>query len=75
MDARSKAREAAARRAGGGGGRTKAIGPKGDFAFFGDDGSGFKVSPKAVLIFALFFIGSVVVLHIFGKVKSAAIGE
>ena len=75
MDARSKAKEAAARRAGGGKARTGgAAGPKGDFSFFGEDAGGLKISPKAVLIFALFFIGSVVVLHIFGKVKSATVG-
>ena len=76
MDQRARAREAASRRTGGA--KRPAAGQvaktNDQFAFFSESADGLKVSPKAVLIFSLFFIGSVVVLHIFGKVKQAAVG-
>lgn len=40
--------------------------------FFAEDSSGFKLSPQTVMLICLLYIGSVVVLHIFGKVKSAS---
>jgi hypothetical protein len=40
--------------------------------FFSEDASGFKLSPQTVMLICLLYIGSVVVLHIFGKVKSAS---
>lgn len=43
-----------------------------NFTNFGEDASGFKLSPQTVMLICLVYIGSVVVLHIFGKVKSAA---
>ena len=73
MDAKANARAAAIRRTGG------KVSKKEDskagaenFAFFSGEGSGFEVSPKAVLIISLAYIGIVVLLHIFGKVKSSA---
>jgi len=40
--------------------------------FFSEDASGFKLSPQTVMLICLVYIGIVVVLHIFGKVKSAS---
>jgi hypothetical protein len=39
---------------------------------FGEDASGFKLSPQTVMLICLVYIGSVVALHIFGKIKSAS---
>ena len=72
MDQRANARAAAAARSQGKRRNAAAGGQvaKNDqFAYFSQDASGFKVGPKTVLIFSLFFIGAVVLLHIFGKVK------
>ena len=72
MDAKSNARAAAIRRTGGK--VTKKASSKGgaeNFAFFSGSSQGFEVSPKAVLIISLLYIGVVVLLHIFGKVTSA----
>mmetsp|Transcript_18717 Transcript_18717/g.21513 ORF Transcript_18717/g.21513 Transcript_18717/m.21513 type:complete len:80 (-) Transcript_18717:38-277(-) len=73
MDAKANARAAAIRRTGTGG-QVKKVSGKGNdsFAFLSGTSQGFEVSPKAVLIISLVFIGVVVLLHIFGKVKSAA---
>ena len=40
------------------------------FAFFQEESSGLKVSPKTVLILSLLYMGIVVLLHIFGKIKT-----
>ncbi|KAK9689577.1 hypothetical protein RND81_09G068300 [Saponaria officinalis] len=42
--------------------------------FYTDDAPGMKVSPTAVLVMSLFFIGCVTALHVFGKLyrKSSA---
>ncbi|KAL9243861.1 hypothetical protein vseg_017700 [Gypsophila vaccaria] len=42
--------------------------------FYTDDAPGLKVSPTAVLVMSLFFIGFVTALHVFGKLyrKSTA---
>ena len=40
------------------------------FAFYTEDSSGLKLSPKTVLIISLLYMGIVVLLHIFGKMKS-----
>ena len=76
MDARARAKAAAGKRGTTAGKGTVATGGNNadKFAFFSEDANGLKISPKTVLIFALFFIGSVVVLHILGKVKSATVG-
>ena len=76
-DAKANARAAAIRRTGGSGKvAKKASGKGGDsFAFLSGNTQGFEVSPKAVLIISLLYIGVVVLLHIFGKVKSAATAE
>ena len=74
MDARANARAAAIRRTGGTKGGNKP-GPKDgaeNFAFFSGSSNGFEVSPKAVLIISLVFIGVVVLLHIFGKVSTSS---
>jgi preprotein translocase subunit Sec61beta len=39
---------------------------------YNEDTSGWKLSPSTVMVICLFYIGSVVVLHIFGKVKGAS---
>jgi protein transport protein SEC61 subunit beta len=54
------------------GGRPLANGNQ--FAFFQEDASGLKLSPKTVLVISLMYLGIVVLLHIFGKVKSGATG-
>lgn len=42
------------------------------FAFFTEESQGLKLSPKTVLIISLLYVGIVVLLHIFGKVKVGA---
>ena len=37
---------------------------------YNEDSSGLKVSPKTVLVVSLMYMGIIVALHIFGKVKS-----
>jgi protein transport protein SEC61 subunit beta len=44
--------------------------PGNQFAFFQEESSGLKVSPKTVLILSLLYMGIVVLLHIFGKIKT-----
>lgn len=39
---------------------------------YSEDTSGWKLSPATIMVICLVYIGSVVVLHIFGKVKGAA---
>lgn len=39
--------------------------------FYTDDSPGFKVGPQTVLVLTLIFMGTVVVLHIFGKFRQA----
>mmetsp|Transcript_49985 Transcript_49985/g.57537 ORF Transcript_49985/g.57537 Transcript_49985/m.57537 type:complete len:85 (-) Transcript_49985:229-483(-) len=41
-----------------------------DLKFFTDEAPGIKVTPKAVLITSFVYIGIVVLLHIFSKVRS-----
>ena len=44
--------------------------PKGNnLTFFSEDSSGLKLSPKTVLVLCLLYMGIVVLLHIFGKVR------
>jgi len=38
-------------------------------SFFSDDSAGLKIGPMAVLIVSLVFIGTVILLHIFGKFR------
>mmetsp|Transcript_27227 Transcript_27227/g.31383 ORF Transcript_27227/g.31383 Transcript_27227/m.31383 type:complete len:88 (+) Transcript_27227:78-341(+) len=40
-----------------------------DLKFFTDEAPGIKVTPKAVLITSFVYIGIVVILHIFSKVR------
>lgn len=42
------------------------------FAFFTEESQGLKLSPKTVLILSLLYMGIVVLLHIFGKIKGGA---
>ena len=44
-------------------------GQQNQFAFFTEESQGLKLSPKTVLIISLLYMGIVVLLHIFGKVK------
>jgi protein transport protein SEC61 subunit beta len=41
-------------------------------SFFNEEAQGLKLSPKTVLIISLLYLGIVVLLHIFGKVKGGA---
>jgi len=45
-------------------------GSAGMLRFYNDDAPGLKIGPTTVLISSLMFIGSVVVLHIWGKISS-----
>ena len=38
--------------------------------FFSEDASGMKMTPHSVMILCLIYVGLVVMLHIFGKMKS-----
>ena len=40
-----------------------------NLTFFSEDASGFRLSPATVMVICLFYIGSVVLLHVFSKVK------
>lgn len=55
------------------GGRPQSRGNQ--FAFFTEESQGLKVAPKTVLVISLLYMGIVVLLHIFGKVKSGAAGD
>ena len=44
-------------------------------AFFSEDSSGLKLSPKTVLVLSLLYLGIVVLLHIFGKVRGVGDGK
>ena len=74
MDNRANARAAAIRRTGGKVAKkpSSKTGGAENFAFFSGSSNGFEVSPKAVLIISLLYIGVVVLLHIFGKVSTSA---
>lgn len=46
------------------------VNPQGNqLTYLGEDQNGFKISPQKVLFLCLFYIGSVVIMHIFAKVK------
>lgn len=61
MDRKSKAQEGALR---------NATGQKvGENIFMSEAGAGIKLPPKTVLVMSLLFIGCVVVLHFFDKIK------
>jgi preprotein translocase subunit Sec61beta len=78
LSAREKARQAALSRSKAtkqGPGKAEAQqgrpNPQGNqLTFFGEDTAGWKISPTKVMLICLFYIGAVVVLHIFAKVKS-----
>ena len=75
MDAKANARAAAIRRTGTGKVAKKPSGnQKGaeTFSFLSGSSQGFEMSPKGVLLFSLAFIGVVVVLHIFGKIRGTS---
>ena len=45
--------------------------PKQDaYSFFMGEGDGFNMSPKVILLFSVAYMGTVILLHIFGKVAS-----
>ncbi|KAG5184487.1 transporter Sec61 subunit beta [Tribonema minus] len=52
--------------AAGGGGRPQ---QGGILQFYSEDSPGFQVGPNIILIFSLSFIGCVVLLHIWGKLR------
>ena len=61
MDKKQKAQEGALR---------NATGQKvGENIFMSEAGAGIKLPPKTVLVMSLLFIGCVVVLHFFDKIK------
>ncbi len=39
--------------------------------YFSEEGSGFKIQPKTVLIMSLIYIGLVVLLHIYAKLGTS----
>ena len=39
-------------------------------SFFGEEADGWNVSPKAILLCSVAYMGCVILLHIFGKVAS-----
>ena len=45
-----------------------------NLTFFSEDVNGLKFSPYHVMIICLVYIGLIVVLHIFGKVKNQSLG-
>lgn len=61
MDVKAKAQEGALRNAGGN--RVN------DNIFMNEAGAGIKLPPKTVLVMSLLFVGCVVVLHFFDKIK------
>lgn len=70
MDAKANARAAAIRRTGGKVAKKPSSSGKGgadNFAFYSGESKGFEVSPKAVLIISLVYIGVVVMLFIMKK--------
>lgn len=44
---------------------------QGGIKYFSEESSGFKISPKTVLIMSLIYIGIVVLLHIYAKLGSS----
>lgn len=80
LSAREKARQAALSRSKAtkqGPGKAEAqqgrANPQGNqLTFFGEDTAGWKISPTKVMLICLFYIGAVVVLHIFAKVKGGS---
>lgn len=61
MDKKQKAQEGALRNSGGQ--------KVGENIFMSEAGAGIKLPPRTVLIMSLLFIGCVVVLHFFDKIK------
>ena len=41
--------------------------------YFSEEGSGFKITPKTVLIMSLIYIGIVVLLHIYAKLGGSKV--
>lgn len=44
-------------------------GARGESYFLGEGSNGIKLQPKSVLVLSLVFVGAVVVLHIFDKIR------
>ena len=51
-----------------------ALKPKEGMSFFGEEADGFNMSPKAILLFSVAYMGCVILLHIFGKISSLKTG-
>lgn len=65
------AREAIRKRQQASGSKSPAAGKTGgDIRFYTDETPGLRVTPKTVLITSLVYLGIVVVLHLFGKLRS-----
>ena len=47
-----------------------ALKPKEGMSFFGEEADGFNMSPKAILLFSVAYMGAVILLHIFGKIST-----
>ena len=44
-------------------------------SFFGEEADGFNMSPKAILLFSVAYMGCVILLHIFGKISTLKTGS
>lgn len=66
----ARSKTAPAQRAQTNAGGRPALNKQNQLAFFSEEAAGLKLSPKTVLIISLIYMGLVVLLHIFGKVKS-----
>ena len=51
-----------------------ALKPKEGMSFFGEEADGFNMSPKAILLFSVAYMGAVILLHIFGKISTIKTG-
>ena len=49
--------------------------PKDGMSFFGEEADGFNMSPKAILLFSVAYMGCVILLHIFGKISTLKTGS
>ena len=55
--------------AGGGAGRGNSL------SFLGEEADGWTMSPKVILLFSVAYMGSVILLHIFGKISQLNAAE
>eukprot|EP00356_Strombidium_inclinatum_P002211 CAMPEP_0170481250 /NCGR_PEP_ID=MMETSP0208-20121228/1767_1 /TAXON_ID=197538 /ORGANISM="Strombidium inclinatum, Strain S3" /LENGTH=98 /DNA_ID=CAMNT_0010753917 /DNA_START=8 /DNA_END=304 /DNA_ORIENTATION=+ len=76
MDQRENARQRAAATAKAAQGGRRPLGgqapqqPKNGLGFGGEEADGWNMSPKAILLFSVAYMGCVILLHIYGKITS-----